>query len=38
MLIVDDKVADHLADLLGECSCEVVHSLKEFTTYEARLE
>ena len=37
VLIVDDKVADHLAALLGECSCTVVHSLKEFTTYEARL-
>lgn len=38
VLIVDDKVADHLADLLGECSCEVVHSLKEFIPYEDRLD
>jgi hypothetical protein len=38
VLIVDDKVGGHLADLLGECSCEVVRSLREFVPYEGRLD
>jgi Trypsin-like peptidase domain len=38
VLIVDDRVADHLAQLLWECSCTVVHNLPEFTKYESRLE
>ena len=37
VLVVDDKVADHLADLLGECDCTPVHNLKEFKPYEAQL-
>jgi hypothetical protein len=37
VLIIDDKVGDHLAELLSDLACTVAHDLKEFRKYELRL-
>lgn len=37
VLIIDDKVGDHLKRLLAECECTVVRNLDEFSSIEPRL-
>lgn len=37
VLIVDDQVGERIAQLLPDCSCDVAHSLDEFSAWEPQL-